>query len=326
MSDNEVEKPVAEPVEAQEPIQNNQELSQNEEKEIAQASMAESPENPYPDNPEYMNTMPQPGEDYNMNGQSMNQKASATHENHFWKTPKRGNMSTDREYARVGGNWDARFHVSASDNNRKSHTFYKQFFGKPTRSNERIVLKPKKKMDPYLENETKSRFPRYSKIRVERDVDREFSWVNNFAVTQSKNNNRVHNKFKEYFDKPVTYNGHITVATSKGIPEASMMSKISNNKPTATVHILKEERGNKYALKRILQKSIGHGGMIPFLRDHNEKYTLGSRALKKQKKHRTKSFAHKMQNQEYGWHQVGYPISMHNEKNHPAKRLKFEDL
>ena len=73
-------------------------------------------------------------------------------------------------------------------------------------------------------------------------------------------------------------------------------------------------------------KSIEYNGMIPFLRDHEEKYTMGKRAMKLASRERTKSLANKQINREYGWHQVGFPISMHNEDNHFNKKLKFEDL
>ena len=66
--------------------------------------------------------------------------------------------------------------------------------------------------------------------------------------------------------------------------------------------------------------------MIPFLRDHQEKYTLGARAQRKYNREYFKSVANKQINREYGWHKVGYPISKHNVDNHFSKKLKFEDL
>jgi hypothetical protein len=66
--------------------------------------------------------------------------------------------------------------------------------------------------------------------------------------------------------------------------------------------------------------------MIPFLRDHEEKFTMGSRAMKMYKKIRSKSYANKNMAREHNWNRIGYPISMHNEKNHFSKKLKFEDL
>jgi hypothetical protein len=169
--------------------------------------------------------------------------------------------STDRSsghgmkhYARLSGNWNDRFHVSPSIGNKKSHTYYKQFFGKPTRSNERVILRPKKQMDPYLENETKSRIPKYSKLYKERDVNKELSWVDNFSVTHSKNNLHFHNKFKEYFDKPVKYGGLVTVATTKGVGDVASSHRISTHKPTSTIHYLEEDRNNKYREHKDVKK------------------------------------------------------------------------
>lgn len=276
--------------------------------------------------PEYMQTMPQPHDENNLRG-SPNSFHPNTTGGPFFQRKRDDQLSTGRDYgmqkyARFASNWDDRFHITASQNNKKSYTYYKQFFGKPSRSNERIALKPKKQLDPYMENENKTRFPRYSKIYGDRSVDKELGWVDNFAVTCSKNNTKVHNTYKEYFDKPVQYGGLVTVAASKGVPDATVTSKISMHKPTATMHVLKEDRANKYHIKRVVLKSIEHRGMIPFLRDHETKFN----AYKRHKRERVKSYAQKRLSKEYGWHQVGYPISMHNERSHFSKKLKFEDL
>lgn len=117
----------------------------------------------------------------------------------------------------------------------------------------------------------------------------------------------------------------MTVATTKGVAEMSP-GRISTKKPTATIHYLKEDKGNKYVNNKRMKKSIEYNGMIPFLRDHNEKYTLGRRSLTKYKKIKAKSLAHKRLSKELQWNRVGFPISMHNEKNHFSKKVKFEDL
>ena len=62
--------------------------------------------------------------------------------------------------------------------------------------------------------------------------------------------------------------------------------------------------------------------MIPFLRDHKEKYTIG----KKRRRFRGKSEAHKNAVKEVNWNRVGFPISTHNEKIHFKNKIKFEDL
>lgn len=292
----------------------------------------EMPENnAYYAQDERMKTLPQDQNHYNMGGTQGNWKSS-THNDlqyrHTFQGHSIGRENSMRKYARMSGNWNNRFHVSPSINNDKSHTFYKQFFDKPTRSTQGISMKPKKVIDPYLENETKSRIPRYSKLYKERDVHKEFSWIDNFSITHSKNNNKIHGRFKEYFDKPVNYNGAVTVATTKGVADAAGGHQLPQARRTfgRIAHVLLEERGNKYSKNRHLEKSLDYNGMIPFLRDHDEKYTMGKRALKKMKKQRTKSLAHRRIGREYGWHKVGFPISMHNEKNHMSKKLGFEDL
>lgn len=34
---------------------------------------------------------------------------------------------------------------------------------------------------------------------------REINWVDKFNVMQSKNNNRVHKNYREFFDSPIAY-------------------------------------------------------------------------------------------------------------------------
>lgn len=185
----------------------------------------------YNSNAQMMNTMPQMNNENNVRGS--NDYNQSNTQNNF--NPRRTfhAQSTDRggygmkRFARLTSNWDQRFHVSPSINNKKSHTFYKQFFDKPTRSTQGIALKPRKRLDPFLENETKSRIPRYSKIYKDRDVQKEMSWVDNFAMTHSKNNHHIHQTYKEYFDKPVYYKGWVTVGTTKGVANLPSPGKIS---------------------------------------------------------------------------------------------------
>jgi len=61
-------------------------------------------------------------------------------------------------------------------------------------------------MDPYEMNEVKgTRMPDWSKVDKERDMYGELAWIKNFQVKLSKNNNRMHQKFKEFFDQPRNY-------------------------------------------------------------------------------------------------------------------------
>ena len=67
-------------------------------------------------------------------------------------------------------------------------------------------MRPERDIDPYIVNDIKgTRMPDYSGVARERDVYGELGWVPNFAVTFSKNNTRLHNTYKEFFDQPKNY-------------------------------------------------------------------------------------------------------------------------
>lgn len=67
-------------------------------------------------------------------------------------------------------------------------------------------MRPKRMLDPYEMNEVKGvRFPEYSKIIKDRDVYGELGWVPNFNVKLSKNNDKMHQTYKEFFDQPKNY-------------------------------------------------------------------------------------------------------------------------
>ena len=100
----------------------------------------ESPEVENEAKNEYMNTFPAaPMNDYHNFNDSNGFPKNKTHD---FFNPRRTyhSKSTERgmkHYAQLNAHWDNRFHVSPSINNRKSHTFYKQFFNKPTRTTQK---------------------------------------------------------------------------------------------------------------------------------------------------------------------------------------------
>ena len=60
--------------------------------------------------------------------------------------------------------------------------------------------------DPYELNEKKgTRMPDWSRLSRERDVYGEMAWVPNFHVKTSKHNPKLHQAYKEFFDKPRNY-------------------------------------------------------------------------------------------------------------------------
>lgn len=110
--------------------------------------------------------------------------------------------------------WNDRFHVMVTKDNKKLHMYYRQLFGKPSHvKNEEVLLKDKSKPDmmfgstlatPFNQT-TKSLRKTMSQEQIHSKTLKESKWVSNFAIMGSKNNNIVHKHYQEYFDKPVGY-------------------------------------------------------------------------------------------------------------------------
>ena len=99
-----------------------------------------------------------------------------------------------------------RHHIHPSRYNSKNSTFYKEYFDKPYRLPQNIALKPRKEIDPYIQNEiTGTRMPPHSKVAEERDVFGELGWIPNFDVKKSKDNHKRYTTCREFFDVPLDY-------------------------------------------------------------------------------------------------------------------------
>ena len=69
-----------------------------------------------------------------------------------------------------------------------------------------MMIYPQRQLDPYDENEVKgTRMPDYSKLSKERDIYGELGWIQNFNVKFSKNNDKLHPSYREFFDGPKNY-------------------------------------------------------------------------------------------------------------------------
>jgi hypothetical protein len=69
-------------------------------------------------------------------------------------------------------------------------------------------------LDPYDENEVKgTRMPDYTKLAKERDIYGELGWIQNFNVKFSKNNNKMHPTYREFFDDPKNYHNQFNNST-----------------------------------------------------------------------------------------------------------------
>jgi hypothetical protein len=59
--------------------------------------------------------------------------------------------------------------------------------------------------DPYAKKDFRRMPVEYSTVLTQESLVGERNWNDKFAVMGSKNNKRVHNNYKEYFDKPIDF-------------------------------------------------------------------------------------------------------------------------
>ena len=55
--------------------------------------------------------------------------------------------------------------------------------------------------------------PDYSKLSKERDIYGELGWIQNFNVKFSKNNDKLHPSYREFFDGPKNYHNQFNSST-----------------------------------------------------------------------------------------------------------------
>ena len=89
-----------------------------------------------------------------------------------------------------------------------------QYFDKDFKNKQGVLLHPQRQLDPYEENEVKgTRMPDYTKLSKERDIYGELGWISNFNVKFSKNNNKMHPTYREFFDGPKNYHNQFNNAS-----------------------------------------------------------------------------------------------------------------
>ena len=114
------------------------------------------------------------------------------------KSPRRkGGLS-----ARAPGNWDGRFHVASSKDNRQVHLYFKEFFDKPNKRRQEHMFQLRSNVERLRAD---VRLPTHSKVWKPGLVGDEYGWDGNFIVMGSKNNRAVHQSYREYFDRPIQY-------------------------------------------------------------------------------------------------------------------------
>jgi len=209
--------------------------------------------------------------------------------------------------------WNRRFSNIPSQFNSKNHKHYRQFFDKQFKAKQPVMMKPKREMDPYEQNEYKgTRMPDYSVMSKDRDIYGELGWIPNFNVKCSKDNTHLHSTVREYFDGPK--NWHMTFNNStmtnseffrKNAPNTSvakervktlnvfnksqfgstMRSTTSSFQTSvyATPFILDRDVTNKHRVNKEVEKA-GKDGNIPFLRVNDYDY---KRSLSRSPRRRT---------------------------------------
>ena len=98
-----------------------------------------------------------------------------------------------------------------------------------------IAHRPEKTLDPFEENTIRgTRMPPWSPLGGEqRDIYGELAWIPNFQVTTSKDNSRLHNNYKEYFDKPKNYHlaaSNSTAASSEFFKQNAPLGSVARSK------------------------------------------------------------------------------------------------
>lgn len=111
--------------------------------------------------------------------------------------------------------WNERFHVMITKDNQRLHLFYKELFSKPSHVKQEEVLLNDKSQPAFLFGTSYTPFGQTANSKTMRKTMsqdqlnhmtlKESKWVDNFSIMGSKNNDRVHRHYQEYFDRPIDY-------------------------------------------------------------------------------------------------------------------------
>ena len=101
---------------------------------------------------------------------------------------------------RSSNDWNNRFHVAGSKDNRQVHEYFREFFDKPNKRRQERMFEMRSDIDAL---KAEMRLPTHSKVWQPRNLSTEYGWDRNFVVMGSKNNGQVHRSYREYFDRPI---------------------------------------------------------------------------------------------------------------------------
>jgi len=96
--------------------------------------------------------------------------------------------------------WNDRFNVTFSKDNSRLHEFYRQYFTKPPNARHISITASK---SPHRRSSLPPELPRLDLGKGAKLAKmREKEWNEHFTVAFSKDNDKMHWTFREYFDSP----------------------------------------------------------------------------------------------------------------------------
>ena len=115
--------------------------------------------------------------------------------------------------------WDSRFHIVDSRDNRKVHEFFRQYFDKPQRNKQVRICFPESpsKFYPNLNSTLEKishRMPKIRRLGVKDKEGKEKAWNHNFQVKNSKDNSCFYTTYREYFDAPKEFDHNKSVVST----------------------------------------------------------------------------------------------------------------
>ena len=116
-------------------------------------------------------------------------------------------------------NWDSRFHVTDSRDNRKVHEYFRQYFDKPSKHRQDRISVPANPSNfyPNLSSTLEKfshRIPKLTKLGVRNKKTVELGWNPNFQVKISKDNSHFYGTYREYFDNPRMFDHNVSVVNT----------------------------------------------------------------------------------------------------------------
>ncbi|CDW90097.1 UNKNOWN [Stylonychia lemnae] len=213
--------------------------------------------------------------------------------------------------------WNPRFHVSSRNNLAKAHPFYRNYFDKNERVNDQRLLKP------YHPEKSMKEIVQHQQTLMMRRSQSQAAlgkWDDYFSKMHSKNNDRVHNNFREFFDKPIQYDQKGYSGQFENNNQHNQYSNI-NFAPMEVYHKyspkgkqIKQQTSSDFYKSQKAERFLNTNKSVAQLQDPEIlqlRTAKSPEVIKKESK----------------WNQrIGLPISTFNEHVFPRYRITFNNL